>query len=79
MSTKYKRGCYLADALLSVEGINARSYAFTKPGKNQMGWLIFNICLAVTLAIVMVWWTLPSSKKKKPKPKPPSEHLPPPP
>jgi hypothetical protein len=36
-----------------------------------MGWVIFEICLAVALAIFIVWWTLP--KKKKPKVLPPDD------
>jgi hypothetical protein len=30
-----------------------------------MGWVIFEICLAVALAIFIVWWTLPKKKKTK--------------
>ena len=31
-----------------------------------MGWVIFEICLAVAIAIFIVWWTLPKKKKLKP-------------
>ncbi len=30
-----------------------------------MGWVIFEILLALVLAIFIVWWTLPKTRKKR--------------